>query len=70
MLPGIALPYKRSFDGPRRLSTKLHTAQFPILGLDLNDGLGLEKERRIKSDALSVWLLPGRGIRGGSFSAR
>ena len=26
----------------------------PILGLDLNDGLGLEKERRIKSDALSA----------------
>ena len=37
-------------EGYRRRSTP-HTSH---IGLDLNDGLGLEKERRIKSDALSA----------------
>ena len=48
MLPSIALLCKRSFDGQAPHRT------LPILGLDLNDGLGMEKGRRIKSDALSA----------------
>ena len=38
----------------------------PILRLDLNDGLGLEKGRRIKSDALSASRCRD-GIRGEAF---